>query len=101
MLSIPRLQIQPEESIGSYLERSLFLCWESHAVDDIRKFQNKVRLGTGTWCTCADPPARVRWPKPELTYDCPDFVFSAGDRQVDEYGRKKASAQSQSPALLN
>lgn len=44
MLSIPRLQIQPEESIRSYLERSLFLCWDSHAVDDIRKFQNKVRF---------------------------------------------------------
>lgn len=44
MLSIPRLQIQPEESIRSYLERSLFLCWDSYAVYEIRKFQNKVRF---------------------------------------------------------
>lgn len=44
MLSIPRLQIQPEESIRSFLERTLFLCWDSLAVDEIRKFQNKVRF---------------------------------------------------------
>lgn len=44
MHAIPRLQIQPEESIRSYVERALFLSSDSHSVDDIRKFRSKVRF---------------------------------------------------------
>jgi hypothetical protein len=44
MHAIPHLQIQPEESIRSYVERALFLSSDSHTVDEIRKFKSKIRF---------------------------------------------------------
>ena len=46
-------------------------------------------LGKESWCTWADSPAG-EGSKPELTSDCPDFVFSGEGRQVDESRRKKS-----------